>query len=105
MPDPRRLIVFEAVVRAGSFSAAAKELHLSQPSVSRHVAALESECGLQLLERTSRGLRLTAAGNALLDHASALRTELTAVEATLAAFALGERVGSASPPFQPRPPR
>jgi len=91
MPDPRRLIVFGAVVRAGSFSAAAKELHLSQPSVSRHVAALESECGLQLLERTSRGLRLTAAGNALLDHASALRTELTAVEATLAAFALGER--------------
>src|SRR6266511_3927591 len=83
MPDPRRLIVFGAVVRAGSFSAAAKELHLSQPSVSRHVAALESECGLQLLERTSRGLRLTAAGNALLDHASALRTELTAVEATL----------------------
>src|SRR6266511_2860886 len=89
MPDPRRLIVFGAVVRAGSFSAAAKELHLSQPSVSRHVAALESECGLQLLERTSRGLRLTAAGNALLDHASA--SSQRSRPPTLAAFAQGER--------------
>src|SRR6266545_5991855 len=101
MPDPRRLIVFEAVVRAGSFSAAARVLHLSQPSVSRHVAALESECGLQLLERTSRGLRLTAAGNALLDHASA-SSQRSRPPSPPSHRANG--VGSASPPFQPRPP-
>src|ERR671930_219906 len=45
MLDPRRLLTFRAVARAGSFSAAARELSLTQPAVSQQVAALERELG------------------------------------------------------------
>jgi DNA-binding transcriptional LysR family regulator len=90
MLDPRRLLIFEAVVRAGSFSAAAARLHLSQPSVSRHVAALEQDCRLPLLRRTHRALQLTSEGAAVLERAAAIRAELAALDATVEAFARGE---------------
>jgi DNA-binding transcriptional LysR family regulator len=85
--DPRRLLIFEAVVRAGSFSAASIQLHLSQPSVSRQVAALESECRQALLLRTRKGLRLTPAGVAVLERSQAIRAELAALDVALGAFA------------------
>src|ERR1700744_2250038 len=56
------LIPFEAAARLGSMSAAARELGISQPAISRHLAALESDLGQALFIRTRRGLRLTAAG-------------------------------------------
>ena len=55
-----RLRVIDAVARHGSVTAAAKELHYSQPSVTHHLARLESETGAQLLQRVGRGIRLTA---------------------------------------------
>src|SRR5665213_2202449 len=70
--DERRLEVFAAVARRLSFSDAARELHLSQPAVSQHLAALEAELGAKLLERTTRRVRLTPAGAALLTRADAL---------------------------------
>jgi DNA-binding transcriptional LysR family regulator len=73
--DERRLEVFVAVAQRLSFSAAARELHLSQPSVSQQVAALERELGAQLFERTSRRVRLTAAGAALLGRSGSLLRE------------------------------
>ena len=56
------LIPFEAAARLGSMSAAARELGISQPAISRHLAALEGDLGQALFIRTRRGLRLTAAG-------------------------------------------
>ena len=86
MLDPRRLLIFEEVVRAGSFSAAASRLHLSQPSVSRHVAALERQSGLHLLKRTSTGLVVTLAGETVLRSAQSVRHELVALDAAVAAY-------------------
>jgi DNA-binding transcriptional LysR family regulator len=56
------LIPFEAAARLGSMSAAARELGISQPAISRHLAALEGDLGQVLFVRTRRGLRLTSAG-------------------------------------------
>ncbi len=60
---------FVAVCDTGSLTAAARELGYTQSAVSRQVAALEQEHGAQLLERLPRGVRATAAGEALLPHA------------------------------------
>jgi DNA-binding transcriptional LysR family regulator len=59
------LRVFLAVARAGSASAAARALGLSQPTVSRRVAALARELGVELLHKGPRGLALTGAGQRL----------------------------------------
>jgi DNA-binding transcriptional LysR family regulator len=67
--DVNRLRVIDAVARHGSVTAAAKELHYSQPSVSHHLARLEAESGAQLLQRVGRGIRLTPAGQLLADRA------------------------------------
>jgi LysR family transcriptional regulator, hca operon transcriptional activator len=58
--------------------AAARTLHTSQPSLSRQIRDLEDEVGAQLLRRTARGIELTPAGRAFLEHA---RTVLSQVEA------------------------
>ena len=63
-----RLRAFAALARRGSFSAAAEELVISQPAVSKHVAELEAELGTQLVIRGSRRIRLTPAGEFVADH-------------------------------------
>ena len=70
MLDVTRLRVIDAVARHASVTAAAKELHYSQPSVTHHLARLESETGAQLLQRVGRGIRLTPAGQLLADRAA-----------------------------------
>ena len=57
------LRLFMRVARMGSFSAAARELDLSQPSVSRIIAALERDVGGALITRTTRALTLTEHSN------------------------------------------
>jgi LysR family transcriptional regulator, hca operon transcriptional activator len=75
----RHLRYFVAVAEAGSVTvAAARELHTSQPSLSRQIRDLENEVGAQLLTRRARGIELTPAGRAFLDHA---RTVLSQVQA------------------------
>src|ERR1700722_9999858 len=75
----RHLRYFVAVAEAESLTAAAKRmLHTSQPSLSRQIRDLEDEVGVQLLTRNARGIELTPAGLAFLDHA---RLVLTQVEA------------------------
>lgn len=64
---------FVAVVEAGSFTAAARRVHLSQPALSASVARLEQALGARLLTRGRGGASLTAAGEALLPHAQAAR--------------------------------
>ena len=83
MLDPRRLLTFRAVARAGSFSAAARELSLTQPAVSQQIAALERELGARLLHRGPGGLSLTDAGALALEHADALAERMAIADAQL----------------------
>ena len=63
-----RLRAFAAFARRRSFSAAALELRISQPAVSKHIADVERETGVKLVERHSRGGKLTPAGEFLANH-------------------------------------
>jgi molybdate transport repressor ModE-like protein len=92
MLDVRRLQMLRAVARAGSVSAAARALGYTQPAVSHHIARLEAEVGTALITRLGRGVRLTDAGLALVEHADAVLTRLTAAEEDVAAIA-GLRAG------------
>ncbi len=87
MLDVKRMRVLREVIATGSFSAAADSLHLSQSAVSQQVAALEKEVGMQLLERTSDGPKLTKAGETLMDHADAVLSRLAEAERELSAIA------------------
>src|SRR6202795_1961708 len=74
----RHLRYFIAVAEAGSLTVAARKLHTSQPSLSRQIRDLEDDVGTQLLTRRARGIELTLAGRAFLEHA---RVALAQVEA------------------------
>jgi LysR family hca operon transcriptional activator len=75
----RHLRYFVAVAEAGNLTVAAeRKLHTSQPSLSRQIRDLENEVGAQLLTRRARGIELTPAGRAFLEHA---RSVLSQVEA------------------------
>jgi molybdate transport repressor ModE-like protein len=87
MLDVKRLRVLREVISSGSFSGAADNLHLSQSAVSQQVAALEREVGQPLLERTTDGPRLTAAGEVLLAHGDAVIARLEEAERELAEIA------------------
>jgi DNA-binding transcriptional LysR family regulator len=81
--DPRRVLTFRAVAHERSFSAAARRLALSQPSVSNQIAALEREVGVRLLERRPGGLRLTREGEILLEHADVIADRFGLAQAQL----------------------
>src|SRR5215218_7327702 len=85
MLDVIRLRVIDAVGRHGSVTAAARELHYSQPSVSHHLGRLEAETGAQLLQRVGRGIRLTPAGQLLADRAAEILGRIDAADAELCA--------------------
>jgi DNA-binding transcriptional LysR family regulator len=87
MLDVRRIRVLQEVVTRGSFSAAAESLHLSQSAVSQQIAVLEREVGVPLLQRTSDGPKLTAAGDALMEHGDAVLCRLEEAERELAQIA------------------
>ena len=89
----RHLRYFVAVAEAGSLTVAAqRELHTSQPSLSRQIRDLESEVGARLLTRKARGIELTPAGRVFLAHA---RSVLSQVEAA------GEAARRAAHPTKP----
>lgn len=68
----RQVSYFVAVAEEGSLTVAARRLHIAQPSLSQQVQALERDVGASLLERTPRGVRLTAAGREFLPEARAM---------------------------------
>lgn len=80
MPELRELRLFVSIVRAGSISAAARELGMSQPALSRSLARLERLIGRSLIERDSHRFEVTAAGRVLFSEATDL---LAAAEAAL----------------------
>src|ERR1700754_2380907 len=85
MLDVNRLRVIDAVARHGSVTAAAKDLHYSQPSVTHHLARLEAETGAQLLQRGGRGVRLTPGGQLLAARAAEIIGRIDAAGAELSA--------------------
>jgi DNA-binding transcriptional LysR family regulator len=95
--DIRRLEAFAKVYELGSFSKAAGELYLSQPTVSTHIAALESELGVVLFDRMGRRVLPTQAAEVLygyagrvFDNIEAARAEVAALQERIAGeFALG----------------
>ncbi|HEY0718545.1 MAG TPA: LysR family transcriptional regulator, partial [Streptosporangiaceae bacterium] len=84
MLDVTRLRVLVAVARHGSVTAAARELNYAQPSVSHHLARLEAETGVRLIQRAGRGIRLTDAGRLLADRGAEVLGRLDAAENELA---------------------
>ena len=88
--DPRRVLTFRAVAHARSFTAAGRELALTQPAVSQQVAGLEAELGAPLLVREPGGLRLTRAGTVLLAHADVVAERLGLAGAQIADLAHAE---------------
>jgi DNA-binding transcriptional LysR family regulator len=89
--DSKRVLTFRAVAHHRSFTRAAKQLALSQPSVSHQVAALEREICARLLDRRPGGLQLTRAGEVLLVHADAIAERFDLAALQLAEIADEER--------------
>lgn len=87
MLNVTRLRVLREAARAGSISGAAEALTYTQSAVSQQIAALEAETGMTLLERLPRGVRPTAAGATLVEHAEEVLARLQAAEDELAAIA------------------
>ncbi len=87
-----RLKVLQEVISRGSFSAAAEALSYTQSAVSQAIARLEAETGALLVIRDRRGVRPTAAGATLVEHADTIFAQVDAAESDLAAV-LGVRGG------------
>jgi LysR family hca operon transcriptional activator len=97
-----QLRYFVIVAEEGQITRAAKKLYIAQPALSQAIAQLESELGLQLLERHARGVRLTPAGAAFLEKARAVVDSERAVSLTAESLARAARgileVGFIGPP-------
>lgn len=92
MTDPMRgvtlqaLRAFESVARLGGITAAARELHLTQPAVSMQLRQLEARVGLPLTERVGRRVSLTEAGREVARHARRIVQQLREAEESIAAL-------------------
>lgn len=95
MLDVRRMQVLRAVVTSGSVTAAATNLGYTPSAVSQQVAALEREAKVALLERVGRGIRPTAAGRLLTEHAEIIGRHVADAELALADLREG-RTGTLS---------
>ncbi len=91
--DIGRLRVLAAVARYGSMTAAARQLTYTPSAVSQQIRKLESELGLQVLDRHVKGVDLTDAGQAVVNHVATIERELAALRDDLEDIA-GARTGS-----------
>lgn len=86
-----QLRYFCAVVRAGSFTRAAEQERIAQPSLSQQIRKLETELGVPLFERLGRTTRLTTFGEALLEEATAILHHVSGAHAVIASLQDGVR--------------
>lgn len=91
--DLAALQAFLAVAETGSFSRAAERVYLTQPAVSKRIAALEQSLGTPLFDRIGRRVQLTEAGRALVERSRAIVNELEDAKRSLAN--LSGRIGGA----------
>jgi DNA-binding transcriptional LysR family regulator len=89
MADPTFLRTFLAIYRSGSVTQAARTLHLTQPAISQHLKALETQVGRPLFVRHSRGVRATPAAH---DLAQSVAPHVDALDAVLEAMRSGPEV-------------
>src|SRR5262245_32261837 len=82
---------FLAVVRERSLSGAARSLSLTQPTIGRHIDALESALGVGLFTRSQAGLQATASASALVPYAEAMASAASALERAASGEAAEER--------------
>lgn len=85
--DSRKLLAFTTLARVGSFTLAARELHLTQSAVSHAIKSLEDELEVRLFDRLGRSVKLTPPGLQLLDHAHRILAEMRTARADLEIFA------------------
>ncbi|WEX87400.1 LysR family transcriptional regulator [Sinorhizobium garamanticum] len=85
MQDLNDIALFAAVVRNNGFSAAARDLNIPKSKLSKHVARLEEQLGVRLLERSTRKLRMTEIGTVFYEHCQGLLEGVEAAEAEIAA--------------------
>jgi len=100
MHDLNDLFAFAKVVQHGGFSAAARALHVTKSSLSKRVARLEERYGVRLLERSTRGFRITPVGRAVHEQCESVVAAAEAA-AVVAAEAIAHPKGTvrvASPP-------
>lgn len=88
--DLRRLRYFVAVAEEQSFTSAAQRLHIAQPPLSSQIKQLETELAVRLFDRTSRGVRLTEAGQLLLEEARRLLSQVEQTERAVRRAGNGE---------------
>jgi len=88
--DLRHLQQIVAICRAGSFSGAAKELGIAQPTLSKSIGRLEAKLGIQLFERTNSSARPTTYGQFVADQAQTLLQNVTTLGHELEQMAKGE---------------
>ena len=81
--QPADLGFFSVLASAGSLSAAARELGITTPAVSKHLALMESRVGVALLNRTTRRMSLTPEGEVYLEHARRILGEIDDLEGLL----------------------
>jgi DNA-binding transcriptional LysR family regulator len=81
-----QLQVLDAVRRHGSVTAAARELHYAQPSVSHHLSRLETDLGTPVIQRVGRGIRLTEAGSLLAERAAEIIGRVDSATAEVSAL-------------------
>ncbi|AUS80998.1 LysR family transcriptional regulator [Actinoalloteichus sp. AHMU CJ021] len=98
MLDVRRLQTLRAVITTGSITSAATNLGYTPSAVSQQIGTLERETGSALLERVGRGVRPTAAGRLLAEHAATIGKGISEAEAALADLRAG-RTGSLTIPY------
>ena len=98
----RHLRYFVAVAELGNVTQAARRLHVAQPALSRQIQDLEEELGVKLLERSTRGIKLTEAGKFFADEAGAVLERADQALKAVRALARGEtgelRIGYAPSP-------
>jgi molybdate transport repressor ModE-like protein len=81
--------LFLTVVECGSLTQGARTMHLALASVSERIAGMESALGAPLLERNRRGVRATAAGEALVRHARSILGQVEQMRGELRTYATG----------------
>jgi DNA-binding transcriptional LysR family regulator len=105
MLDVRRLRMLRELSERGTIAATADALGYSAPAVSQHLAALERQVGVALLERHGRRVALTPAAVLLVGRTERVLAELEAAEAELARATARSAATCAWPPSRPRPRR
>lgn len=98
LPPLKPLRAFEATARAGSVTAAAKELNVTHSAVSHQIKSLERSLGLRLFEREASGLKLTAQGNLLLPAVTLAFKEIASATARMSHPTTNGKLSVACPP-------